>query len=175
MLLNAITGFCAQPEMPEMPKPQKEHAWLERFAGKWDAESEIYMEPDQPPLKVKGEESARMIGGFWLMAESKSEIFDTPVTGILTLGYDPEAKTYVGTWVDSMTGYLWTYKGTVDDDGKTLTLTTRGPCPKKPGTLANFREVLELKEKDHKTFTSFMQEDDGSWTKLVAINYRREG
>jgi hypothetical protein len=162
------------PEMPEMPKPTKEHAWLEQFAGKWDSDSEIYMEPGQPPITAKGEETARMISGFWLMAENTSEVFDTQVTGILTLGYDVEGKSYVGTWIDSMTGYMWKYTGSVDDEGKSITLRTKGPCPKKPGTHANFKEVLELKDKDHKVFTSFMQEDDGSWTKMVTINYRRK-
>jgi hypothetical protein len=102
-------------------------------------------------------------------------MMEMPYAGILTVGYDPEKKSYVGTWVDSMQGYMWKYTGTVDDAGKTLTLETKGPCPKKPpGTLANFKEVLELKDKDHKVFTSSMQEDDGSWTKMVTMNYRRK-
>ena len=176
-LVFAAPALSAEPElpdMPEMPKPTKEHAWLEQFAGEWDSESEMYMVPDQPPIKATGEETARMVGGFWLLAENKGKVFEMPMTGILTVGYDAEKKSYVGTWIDSMTGYMWTYKGTVNDKGKALTLETKGPCPKKPGTLSNFKEVLELTDKDHKVFTSSMQEDDGSWTKMVTVNYRRK-
>ena len=30
-------GLRAQ-EMPEMPKPQSEHQWLEKFTGNWETE-----------------------------------------------------------------------------------------------------------------------------------------
>jgi hypothetical protein len=167
-------AIAADFEMPEMPKPQKEHAWLEQLAGEWESDSQMFVEPGQPPMTAKGGSTARMIGGFWLVEENKGEIMGMPYTGILTVGYDAEKKAYIGTWIDGMTGYLWTYNGSVDDGGKTLTLNTKGPCPKKPGTLSNFKEVLELKSKDHKVFTSSMQEDDGSWTKMVQINYQRK-
>jgi hypothetical protein len=170
----AVGQEAELPDMSDMPKPTKENKWLEQFAGEWTSESEIYAVPGQPPIKVSGEETARMIGGFWLMAESKSKLFEMPMTGILTVGYDAEKKSYVGTWIDSMTGYMWTYTGRVDEAGKALTLETRGPCPKKPGTLTNFKEVLELKDKDRKVFTSSMQEEDGSWTKMVVVNSQRK-
>jgi hypothetical protein len=170
ILLSSVA--CQAQEMPEMPKPQKEHAWLEQFAGEWDAETEIKA-PDQPVMTIKGEERSRMIGGFWLVAENTGKMAEMPFTGIMTLGYDPKSKKYIGTWVDSMTDYLWRYTGTVE--GKTITLEAKGPCPlKPPGTLVNFKETLELKDKDHKVFTSSMQEDDGSWTQMVTINFTRK-
>jgi len=60
--------------------------------GSWDSEIEIYMEPGKPPVKSKGLEVARMIGGFWILSEMKSEIAGAPFTGIMMLGYDPEKK-----------------------------------------------------------------------------------
>ncbi len=91
----------------------------------------------------------------------------------MTLGYDPKSKKYIGTWVDSVGDYMWHYTGTVED--KKLTLMSEGPCPlKPPGTMAKFKETLELKDKDHKVFTSSLQEDDGSWIKMLTINYRRK-
>jgi uncharacterized protein DUF1579 len=173
-LAATSAAFGAEPQMPEMPKPQKEHAWLEQLAGEWDSENQIFMEPGQAPMTAKGEETARMIGGFWMMSENKGDMQGTPYSGILTVGYDAAKKKYVGTWIDSMQGYLWKYKGSVDDAGKTLTLETKGPCPKKGGAISNFKEVLEVKDKDHKVFTSYMEEDDGSWTKLVQIDYHRK-
>ena len=32
----------------------------------------------------------------------------------MTLGYDPEQKSFVGTWIDSETAYLWTFTGQLD-------------------------------------------------------------
>jgi Protein of unknown function (DUF1579) len=174
-LLGAETGFAQElPEMPEMPKPTKDHAWLEQLAGKWDTETEIFAIPGQPPIKVKGEENSRMIGDFWYLAEAKGDMMGMPYTGIMTLGYDAEKKSYVGTWVDSMGGYMWNYTGTVGDGGKTLTLETKGPCPMKPGQIVDFKEVFEINDKDHKVFTSSMKDEDGKWTKIMTVSYKRK-
>lgn len=170
--LLAGTAVNLAQEQPELPKPQKEHAWLEQLAGEWEADVEAIV-PGQEPLKSKGTESVRKIGGFWVLAENKGEFQGQPYTGLLTLGYDAGKERYVGTWIDSMTGYLWTYEGTVDSTGKVLTLETEGPSHA-PGEVANFKEVLELKSRDHKVFTSYIQGEDGEWTRMVRIDYRRK-
>ena len=172
-VLMAGAAVCRGQEMPEMPKPQKEHAWLEQFTGEWDYVTEAKPPGQLEAIKFEGEEKSRMIGKFWLMAENKGEMMGMPFTGIMTLGYDPKSKSYVGTWVDSMGDYMWQYKGSVE--GKKLTLESKGPCPfKPPGTLVNFRETLELKDKDHKVFTSSYQEDDGSWVQMLTMSYTRK-
>jgi hypothetical protein len=172
LLLTAVNSILAQ-EVPQMPVPHKQHEWLQQLAGEWDSECEIHMAAGQPPITSKGVEKARMVGGFWLLCESSGTIMDMPMAGIMTLGYSEEEKKFIGTWVDSMGDYMWKYVGQLDADGKKLTLETKGPSLQKPGTLSNYREVLELKDKDHKVFTSSVQGDDGAWTKMVTINFRR--
>src|SRR5690606_8060253 len=95
-----------------------------------------------------------MLGPFWLVATGKSEAMGHPYEHVLTLGYDAQASKYVGTWVDSMSGYLWKYEGKVDASGKILTLESEGPCPMTKGRLSKFREVTEFKSDDHRVFTS---------------------
>jgi hypothetical protein len=172
--LFAVAGVGRAEEAPEFPKPEQEHEWLQQLVGEWESDVEMFIEPGKPPLKSKGTESVRAIGGFWTLAENKGEAFGQPFTGLLTLGYDATKKRYVGTWVDSMTGYLWTYEGTVDATGKVLTLETQGPCPDAPGKLSQFKEVLALKSKDHKVFSSSIQGEDGKWTTMMTINYHRK-
>ena len=132
------------------------------------------MEPGKPAIKAKGTETSRLIGGFWVVGEGKGEMMNMPFTSVLTLGYDPDKKKYVGTWVDSMSSYLWKYEGTVDATGKILTLETEGPCPMAPGKLSKFREVTEFKSKDHRVFTSSILADDGKWTTMVTVNSHRK-
>jgi hypothetical protein len=170
--LMVVSSLPAQP--PEMPAPVEEHKWLTQLVGEWDIEGEIPAGPDQPAIKCKGVETVRDIGGFWVISESKSTIMDMPVTGILTIGYDPQRKQYVGTWVDSMTSYLWKYEGAVDDQGKTLTLMTEGPSHSDPAKMAKYKEVIELVSDDHKTFTSYVQADDGAWQTIVSFQYHRK-
>ena len=169
----AATAAHAADEMPKMPAPEKEHAWLNRFKGEWESEVEIYEQPGMPAMKTKGTETVRPVGGFWIIAENKGSFFNMPFTGVQVLGYDTQKKKYVGSWVDSMNGHMWRHEGTVDASGNTLTLDSEGPCPKKPGTLSKFRDVTEFKTDDHRVMTASVEED-GKWVKMMQINFRRK-
>ncbi|MEO7319518.1 MAG: DUF1579 domain-containing protein [Chthoniobacteraceae bacterium] len=162
------------PQMPAMPAPVKEHAWLERFVGEWETEADVSCDLSQPPMKCTGTESARMLGGFWLVAQGRSDMGEMPFENVLTIGYDSQKQQYVGSWIDSMTGYLWKYEGAVNAAGTILTLDTEGPCPAVPGKLSKFKEVTEFKSQDHRVFTSSIQGEDGKWTTMVTVNFRRK-
>ena len=123
LLLGAASIAFAQ-EMPELPKPQKEHQWLAQLAGDWEAAIECSMGPGIPPMKSKATQSSEMLGDRWLVATSEGEAMGQPMTSVLTIGYDPAKKAYVGTFYSSCGNELWTYTGQVSEDGKKLVLDT---------------------------------------------------
>jgi hypothetical protein len=157
----------------EMPGPVEEHGLLQKFVGEWESEGEAFMAPGQPPTKLKGIESSRMIGGFWFVAQIKSSVPDFPYEQILTLGYDPAKKKYIGTVIDSMTSHIWQLEGTFDATGNILAWETEGPVPD-PENPSKFREVIDLKGSDHKVFTSSVLGPDGSWNTVIRIDIRRK-
>src|SRR5262245_63752862 len=157
-LAIALVGGAA---LAQPPAPQKEHEWLKQLAGEWEFETEASLEPGKPPLKITGTEQVRMLGGFWVIAENKGTLFESPFTGILTIGFDGETKKYVGTWIDSMHSHLLRYEGTADAGGKALTLLTEGPNPAAPDKRCTCKDVIEVKSKDHKFITSSMRGEDG--------------
>src|SRR5258708_35556867 len=55
----------------EMPGPVKEHELLQKFVGEWESEGEAFMAPGQPPTKLKGVESSRLIGGVRFVGPNK--------------------------------------------------------------------------------------------------------
>jgi hypothetical protein len=173
VLLATVTFVNAQ-EVLQMPKSTKEHEWLQQFAGTWDYEIEVFMEPGKPPMKAKGTELARMIGGFWVVGEGKGDMGGTTFTNITTFGYDPTKKKYIGTGIDSITSTLWQYEGSVDATGKILTFETEGPCPMRAGQLTKFRGVTEFKSKDHRVFTSSVLGEDGKWVTNAIVTSRRK-
>lgn len=156
-----------------MPKPTKEHEWLRKIAGDWEFEIQAFVEGAEP-LKAKGAEKARMIGGFWVVGESTGSIAELPFTNITSFGYDPEKKKYVGTGIDSMSSTLWLYEGTMDPSGKILTFETTGPCPMRGGKMTKFRGVTEFKSDDQRVFTSSFQEDDGRWVVNAIVTSNRK-
>jgi hypothetical protein len=169
----ALAAAC-HAQVPEMPKPVKEHELLQQFAGDWTVKADTVAAPGQEAPACEGTESAQVIGGFWLVGNSHLSTQGTSVNNLLTIGYDPETKKYVGTFVCSMGSTLWHYQGTMDATGKKLTLETEGQSCIDLSKKANYREILELKDPDHKTFTSYIQDDQGDWVKLVEMDYRRK-
>jgi len=160
VMLAGGTGARAQ-EPPKPADPGKEHEWLQRFVGEWEGDF------------ANSAESARMVGGLWMVADFKATVSGKPMAAIMTLGYDPQKKKYVGTWIDTMTAYLWNYEGAVDAAGKVLTLDAEGPNPLAPGKTAKMRDAIEFKSNDHKVLTSSMLGDDGKWVTFMTINYKR--
>jgi hypothetical protein len=169
----ADTALIAQ-EPPNMPAPQKEHAWLQQFVGEWDGTSEAVAEPGEPPMKCKGTMSSRMLGGFWVVSEMDNEMMGMKMKAIQTIGYDPKSKKYVGTFIDSVQGYLWHYQGSVDSTGKVLTLEADGPDFKSPGKMSKYRDVYEFKSKDDILMSALVQSEDGKWDTMMRGDFKRK-
>jgi hypothetical protein len=156
---------------PPKPTPAKEHEWLKQMEGEWITEAEAIMAPGQPPVKCKGTESVRSLGGIWFVNELKTDMLGSQMIGHMTVGFDTEKKKYVGTWICNMDPEMMTYEGTVD--GKTLSLVTEGKNPL-TGKKCKMKDVIEIKDKDNKVLTSFIQGDDGKWTQFMTMTSKRK-
>ncbi len=90
-----------------------------------------------------------------------------------TLGYDVSFKEYRGCWFASVSSHLWKYVGELSADGKVMTLRCVGPNMTKDGETANYRDVIEILDADHRTLTSYGQDEDGAWHEFMKAHYAR--
>lgn len=156
-------------------EPRAEHHWLQKLVGEWTYESEAILGPDQPPMKSEGSESVRSLGGLWTLAEGRGEMPEGgQFTSVMTLGYDPERKRFVGTWIGSVMTHLWLYEGELDEAGKVLALHAEGPTMTGDGKTAKYKDEIEILGDDHRTLTSSMLGEDGNWHRFVTAHYRRK-
>ena len=138
-------------------EPQQEHHWLQQLVGEWTYEAEATLEPGKPPSKCGGSERVRSLGGLWIVAEGQGEMpGGGPATTVLTLGYDPQQRRYVGTWIGSMMTHA------------------EGPHMAAEGKMAQYKDVIEFKSDDHRVLTSHMLGEDGEWHGFMTANYRRK-
>jgi len=156
-------------------EPQQEHRWLEKLVGEWTFEGECVMGPDQPPMKNQGCENVRSLGGLWTIGEGEGSMPDGgTMTSIMTLGYDPKAGHYVGSFIASCMTHLWIYnKGSLDASGKVLALDADGPCFSGEGT-AKYRDSIEFLSDDHRILRSEVLGEDGQWHQFMTAHYRRK-
>ncbi len=158
-------------------EPQKEHQWLEQLLGEWTYESEAVMEPGKPPMKFNGQETVRSLGGVWILCEGRGATPGGEEIGrtIMTLGYDPQKRQYVGTFIGSMMTHLWSYVGQTDSTGSVLTLDTEGPSFTSEGKMSKFQDVIEIKPDGRRSLSSRILADDGKWITFMTATYRRVG
>lgn len=159
-------------------KVTPEHEWLQRLVGDWTFEATVEDEPDQMTHKSTGKESIRMLGANWMIGEGQGEMpcpeGEQPQVGYtcITLGYSPEKKAMVGTWIGSMMNHMWVYEGSLDLDQGILVLNASGPKFDGTGT-ANYRETIHLLNDNERTFASAVQTDDGEWVTFMKAVYKR--
>jgi hypothetical protein len=162
------------PTMPAPASPDANHEWLQQLVGEWAVTAEMTMEPGAEPMQMESTESVRAVGELWIVGEGSASFGGMPFTSILTLGYDPREEAFVGTWIDSMQPNMWTYRGTLDEARKILTLETEGPSFGDTTETATYRDAIELVSADHKVLTSSVRGEDGTWTTFLRADYRRK-
>jgi hypothetical protein len=92
---------------------------------------------------------------------------------IITLGYDPVRKRFVGTFLVSMMTHLWLYDGELDASAKVLTLDAEGPSCIAEGKTAKYKDAFEILSDDHRVLTSRFLGEDGQWHQFMTAHYRR--
>ena len=161
-------------QVPPLLTPTKQHEEMAREAGVWDAESTMWMTPDAEPVASKGVETNRMLGKMWLTSEYEGDMAGQKFTGRMQLGYDPLKKKYVGTWIDSISPFMFTMEGDYDATTHTLTLMMNGTAGMtgKPETAKNITRYID---NDTKVFEMHMpvEGQDGKWWKMMEIKYKR--
>ena len=156
-------------------EPLVEHQWLQKLIGEWTCEAEMQTKPGEAPIKSEMTERVRSLGGLWILAEGDGEMPGCGhATTILTLGYDPQKKRYIGAWVGSMMTHMWIYSGTLDASGNVLTLDTEGPGMAGDGKMVKYQDVIEFKSNDYRILASQVLGDDGKWNRFMTAHYRRK-
>ena len=129
--------------------------------------------------RLAGTESVRSLGGVWTIGEGKGEM---PGGGtgytVMTLGYDPAKKRFLGAFIGSMMTHLWIYDGSLDESGKILTLDAEGPGFTADGgivegKMVKYQDIIEFKSDDHRTLSSRMLTDAGEWVGIMSADYHR--
>ncbi|SDC90460.1 Protein of unknown function [Cupriavidus sp. YR651] len=157
-----------------------EHRWLQKLAGKWIGEGQAQMGPGTEPEKWRIPEQVSLIGDVWVQCRAEGEMPGCGLsTTVMTLGYDPARKHFVGTFVGSMMTHMWVYEGDLEADGRTLTLRADGPAFTPEGNVvagksARYRDVIAFQDDNTRTLTSFMQGDNGEWMQIMQATYRRQ-
>jgi hypothetical protein len=171
-LIAGVPAGLASQENAADPAAAAE--FLALMAGEWTVLTEAVLAPGQPPIRAEGHASARMLGSRWLVTDSEGETpTGAPVHSILTLGFDAVAGEIVGTWIDSMQGTMWRYRGTLDADRGVLRLETEGPVMGNPEVITRYREEIELLDGGRRVTRSAILGPDGAWFEYGTAEYRR--
>lgn len=156
-----------------------QHTWLHQLVGEWQVEGESIMADGEPAVKTSGTESVRKLGDAWVLCEGRGQMPEEMGGGLtlmqFTLGYDPAKGHFVGTFIGSMMTHLWIYhRGELDAAGRTLALYAEGPAfDQPPGTMAQYRDSIELISPDERVLRSHLKRPDGNWIQFMTARYRR--
>jgi hypothetical protein len=153
-----------------MPQPTAEHELLAQHAGTWKVSSKFYMEPGKPPMESSGTETVELVGPFWVLSKYEASMMGMPFVGRCTMGYEPHAKRFVSTWIDSCSPALFSLPGTLKGD----TLEFRGEswsCM--TNSMLMHRTTEKHIGKNERIFEMFCTLPDGTEIKMMTNHYRR--
>ena len=155
---------------PPMPQPTAEHKQLNDHVGNWKVACKFYMDPSQPPMETNATESVEKVGEFWTLSHYKCDMMGMPFVGRATMGFDPNKKKWVSTWIDSMSPVLFVLTGT--QKGDTITLEGEAwSCM--TNSVLKHRTTEKHIGKNERIFEMFCTMPDGNEIKMMTNHYKR--
>lgn len=160
--LAIVFGFHSHVTAQQSPSPSEEHRIVMQDAGKWTIQGKMLL--PEGFQEFKGEETVVAIGEFWTVSHYSSDVFGG-LKGSSTFGFDPIAKQFVGTWVDSFQPTTTHMKGSYDKEAKTMTYATAGigmDGKPMPGKI-----IIQYRSVDSRIFTMMHKDPTGKTNKMV--------
>lgn len=90
-----------------------------------------------------------------------------------TLGYDPQKKRFVGTFIAAAMTHLWPYNGSLDAAGQVLKLDSEGPSVTGDG-MVKYQDIIKFHSDDYRTLWSHFLGAGGKWVPFMKAHYRRK-
>lgn len=157
----------------DLPHPAPQHQWLRQLVGTWTYQSDCAVGPDGKPFKGQGKETIRTLGDYWIVGESTGDMpGGGTMSAVLTIGFDPAKRAFVGSWAGSPMTSLFIYEGQLDDAERVLTLDTTGQDFADPSKNARYRDSIEIVSEDERIMRSEVHAD-GKWSEMMRATYRR--
>ncbi len=160
----------------ESMTPGDAHKKLEQFVGTWNVEAKVWMNgPKGEPSVSKGNaEYTLALGGRYLQQEFSGEMMGQPMNGVGYTGYDNFGKKYVSFWIDNMSTAMSTMEGTMDKEGKTLTMWGKMDEPSTGEKGKKVKYVTRVVDKDKHVFESYDVTSFGEKQPVMVITYTRK-
>ena len=152
----------------------RQHQELNHEVGVWDAEVTMWMTPDAEPMKSKAVETNEMLGEMWLVSKFEGEFGGQKYSGRGQTGYNPIEEKFVGTWIDTMSPFMFSMEGEYDEDSHTLTMIGEG-INFMTGEEHKSKMVTRYTGEDTKVFEMYMpsETEEGKWWKHMEAKYTR--
>jgi hypothetical protein len=149
-----------------------EHALLQREVGTWDAEIRFWT-PGQEAnaTTVKGTETSRMVGDYWLLSDFEYEMDGTKYQGHGVLGYDPQSAKYVFTWHASDSPYPMKMSGEYDAASKSRVMQLEGQSP--TGDPVTGKTVTTYRDERTRVFEMYFDMGEPEPVKWMEITYTK--
>jgi hypothetical protein len=104
-------------------EPVAEHKRLDPLVGKWTTTSKLWWGGKKPEQATGHAEANWILGGRFVEEHYDSVMWGKPYAGTGVIGFDTRSKKYVSTWIDTWGTWITEETGSMDKDGKVLTLT----------------------------------------------------
>lgn len=157
----------------QVSTPGAAHQRLNSLVGKWNTESRMWMDPQNPIVTKGTAEMKWVLGGRFLQQDFSGEMLGKPLNGIGFTGYDNYSMKYVSFWVDNSATAMFTMEGTFDQSGTVLTMYGKMDEWMTGERDKNVKYVTRLTGADSMTFEIHDLAIGETNTKVVEIVYTR--
>ena len=164
---------AAREQAHQLAEPGPEHWLLEKLAGEWEGETDIYRGPGIELANVASVSSNEMIAGKrFLLCKTRIGPKDE-VERVTVFGFDRRRGRYTAVQFESFGTHYVSADGTWDPERKEIVLSGEDEDPQL-GSLATFQFVLQIEEDDKYAFRILADAPDGTQVQMMKTVFRRK-
>jgi hypothetical protein len=157
----------------KLAQPGPHHEHLAPFVGTWKGMVQMWMGPDAPEMTEESKaEVVWIMGGRFLEWKQTGSFGGMPYESLAIEGYNNGDERFESVWLDNFGTLLLFFEGSGSADGKNRVMTSQFNDVVAGGTV-KYRTEYEWIDKDHFTYTGYIDKGDGEF-KNTLITYERQ-